>query len=68
MVTELEDPEVPFLDVVTLKCIVPVLGGASAVKSTSAFWPALRLHLLDSSSVNPVAAAEPAPPTPAVPA
>ncbi len=67
-VTELEDPGVVFLDVATLKCIVPVLEGASALKSTSTFWPALRLHLLDSSMVNPVGAALPAPPAPAVPA
>ena len=68
MVTEFDDADVAFLDVVTLKCMVPLLDGASALKSTSTFWPALKLHLLDNSTVTPVAAAAPAPPTPAVPA
>jgi hypothetical protein len=44
-----------FLDVVTAKLKVPVETGASAVKSTSALLPLLRLHEAFRSTVIPVA-------------
>jgi hypothetical protein len=51
----LELDEVAFLDVVTANVNVPVLAGAWAWKSTSAFVPLARVHELDRSTVIPVA-------------
>ena len=67
-VTELEEAGVAFFDVDTPKYIVPVREGASAVKSTSTFCPALRLQWLDNSILTAAGVALPTPPAPAVPA
>jgi hypothetical protein len=53
MVLEVAGDE--FLEVVTAKLKVPLEAGASALKSTSALVPLLRLHEVWRSMVSPVA-------------